>query len=70
VKVKLINTSVNTISNSVCFIYSILDRDAANEINVSSVLMSMHGRWRVLGWVNGKEIPKLFFSTRFHQSPE
>ena len=70
IKVRLISTDVNYTSNSIYITYSIFDRDAAKEVSVSPVLMTMHGRWRIPGWVNGKEIPKLFFSTRFHQSPE
>jgi hypothetical protein len=59
---ELINIEVDHSSNSVCLTYTITESSAAKV----PVLMSMHGSWRVTRWVNGRPMPKLVFSTRFH----
>jgi|TARA_R110000823_G_C15606033_1_gene465907 hypothetical protein len=63
---ELVNVEVDQESNSVCFTYTITESSAAKGVSVSPVLMCFHVGWRVTQWVNGKEIPKQVFSTRFH----
>ena len=63
---KLLHALVNRKSNSVTFIYSIFESDAAGEFVDSDIIMTKRAVWRVIRWVNGRQIPKMIFSTRFY----
>ena len=63
---RLLHAIVNHESTVLTFIYSIFERDAANELIESETIMTLSSAWRAYRWFNGRPIPKQMFSTRFY----